>query len=400
MVKKIAVPFLIFLATLGLVELGCRALLLTGVSPVDVHRRFDPALSNIHDVRKAAESAAGKEKEMSLRLLSYGIEAYEKKPRQETPSLKFEAPIYLNGEKTGVRLYHRLLPPGIDDTFRKIGADSKAEKFRFHMRTNAFHRRDSEAERRPGRANILFYGCSFTFGEGVNEDETIPWYVSGHLDVRGFNFGSMGAGPADFLANLEGHGDGLLGGIPEAPTSAVYTFIDDHLRRVVRTSFYLTMFPDGIENIMFYSLGENGELSGVKGSESSFTDFYWFRPPFGHSAFAKVTGQEIPWITEYHYRLFAKILARQRQLTMERVPQFKDFFVAFFPGETFYVNRLRPYLEAEGLKVLDYSFVGPGVLNTYDQILTDGHPSPDLYRLYSWLLAGDLQKFGFTPREK
>jgi hypothetical protein len=42
---------------------------------------------------------------------------------------------------------------------------------------------------------MLFFGCSFTFGEGVDDHEAMP-YVAGTLaNLRAYNFGFPGYGP-------------------------------------------------------------------------------------------------------------------------------------------------------------------------------------------------------------
>ena len=54
---------------------------------------------------------------------------------------------------------------------------------------------------------ILFFGGSFTYGEGVNDDETAP-YLTGILTDRNYaiyNFGIHGHGPQHMLAEIE-HG--------------------------------------------------------------------------------------------------------------------------------------------------------------------------------------------------
>ncbi len=56
-----------------------------------------------------------------------------------------------------------------------------------------------------GRGCVLFMGCSNTFGEGVADDQTMPWQVGvktgGDFAVR--NFGFQGWGPHQMLAALE-----------------------------------------------------------------------------------------------------------------------------------------------------------------------------------------------------
>ena len=55
---------------------------------------------------------------------------------------------------------------------------------------------------------ILFFGGSFTFGEGINDDESLPYQVSIHTpknSYKTYNFGFHGYGPHQMLSAIE-HG--------------------------------------------------------------------------------------------------------------------------------------------------------------------------------------------------
>lgn len=47
----------------------------------------------------------------------------------------------------------------------------------------------------PGARRINFFGCSYTFGEGLQDDQTLPYHVAklGGFDVRNFGFHGWGA---------------------------------------------------------------------------------------------------------------------------------------------------------------------------------------------------------------
>ncbi len=80
---------------------------------------------------------------------------------------------------------------------------------------------------------ILFFGCSFVFGEGVNDDETLPFQFE-TLDPphrKALNFGLHGYGPHHMLALLQASRESAsLGG--SRPEYAVYIALSDHVRRV------------------------------------------------------------------------------------------------------------------------------------------------------------------------
>jgi hypothetical protein len=83
-----------------------------------------------------------------------------------------------------------------------------------------------------GKGAILFFGGSFTFGSGVNDEETMPYAVgvktNGEYHV--YNFAFRGYGPHQMLSALEyGMVDSI---VDEPPRYAIYQAIADHVPRV------------------------------------------------------------------------------------------------------------------------------------------------------------------------
>ena len=78
---------------------------------------------------------------------------------------------------------------------------------------------------------ILFFGGSFTFGEGVNDDEAMPYRVGTYSngEYRTYNFGFHGYGPHQMLSALE---HGLVESIIDcSPRYVFYQAIPDHIHR-------------------------------------------------------------------------------------------------------------------------------------------------------------------------
>jgi hypothetical protein len=81
-------------------------------------------------------------------------------------------------------------------------------------------------------ACILFFGDSFTFGEGLQDQETLPYQVglqSGGR-IRTYNFGFHGYGPNQMLSAIE-HGV-VRDRVECKPDFAIYQAIPDHAARV------------------------------------------------------------------------------------------------------------------------------------------------------------------------
>ncbi len=82
-----------------------------------------------------------------------------------------------------------------------------------------------------GRECLLFFGGSFTFGEGVNDREAMPYRVGERTKgrFRVYNFAFHGYGPHQMLAALE---DELVAGtIDCVPRFAIYQALPDHAIR-------------------------------------------------------------------------------------------------------------------------------------------------------------------------
>lgn len=111
-------------------------------------------------------------------------------------------------------------------------------------------RAGSPARRQAARA-VLFFGCSYTFGEGVNDEETLPsrFEEFDRARRRAINFGFHGYGPHHMLAMLE-HGLEAPAVPPSRPEYAVYFALPDHAGRAAGRSSWdngprYELSPDG-----------------------------------------------------------------------------------------------------------------------------------------------------------
>lgn len=80
--------------------------------------------------------------------------------------------------------------------------------------------------------SILFFGCSFTYGEGLEDDETLPYQVGVQSKemYKTFNFGFHGYGPHQMLAAIQ---HGVVRRVVDCqPRYAIYQAIQDHALRV------------------------------------------------------------------------------------------------------------------------------------------------------------------------
>ena len=91
--------------------------------------------------------------------------------------------------------------------------------------------REIPAPVQKGTHKVVFFGCSFMFGHGVEDDQTLPYYFVQEAKgtFEGFNFAGDGWGPHQMLREIE---TGFIRRVAGNPELAIYEAIPDHLRRV------------------------------------------------------------------------------------------------------------------------------------------------------------------------
>jgi hypothetical protein len=122
---------------------------------------------------------------------------------------------------------------------------------------------------------VAFFGDSFTFGEGVTDEHTMPYQVWKHLSPRYqiVNFGFLGYGPHQMLAALE-EGRVVSDGHCR-PSHIVYQAIPSHVSRAVGLEAWdqhgprYGWRPDGM-------IGQVGHFDDLRPT----TALQWFR--YGH----------------------------------------------------------------------------------------------------------------------
>jgi hypothetical protein len=108
---------------------------------------------------------------------------------------------------------------------------------------------------------IVFFGGSLTFGEGVNDDETMPFRVGMKIDnkYRIYNFGVIGYGPHQMLAAIE---FGLVEKVLKClPKYFIFQTSPGHIKRSAGQASWDQHGP-------LYQVGLSGEAE-YKGSFSS-----------------------------------------------------------------------------------------------------------------------------------
>lgn len=233
----------------------------------------------------------------------------------------------------------------------------------------------------------LFIGCSFTFGEGVEDDETLPSRFSEQLGWKAnvVNLSATGYGPHHMLRLLE---MGRLGGARPPVKHVIYQAIPQHVDRAAGRA-------------MWDLDGPSYKISG---------DSVRFVGPFHGSAgiwaVHTLRKSDIGRLLDERYRdrppsdadldLYVRIVEKAAALTKKKLgAQFSILFWDDDGNRT--TKRIFDRLVSTGLPVIrTTSFMTRHELDSL-RYPHDNHPMPEAYRR---LAAGLAAYFGEIPPNK
>lgn len=216
---------------------------------------------------------------------------------------------------------------------------------------------------------VLFFGGSFTFGEGLKDNQTLPASLAAILpDWKPYNYGHPGYGPQHVLTLLQ-QAD-LAEQVSEKDGILIYPIISAHVQRAIGSMIVYSSWGFNMPN---YTLDSSGAL--VRNA-----DFTSGRPLkamlyslLARSQLIKYIGLDMPIKeSEEDMRLTAKIIAAAKQAYTSHFGN-DNFYTLIWPGAST-AKALIPYLEEEGIMTLDYFDAFDSGNEDY-RIAGDGHPS-------------------------
>ncbi len=231
----------------------------------------------------------------------------------------------------------------------------------------------------------LFFGGSFTFGEGVEDGETLPaQFGESAARYRPYNYGYVGYGPQCMLMHLRR--PDFRGEIEEPTGIAVYTFIQHHVDRAAGSLRIVSKW------------GRRLPCVTLAGTELQHWGTFREAWPLRYPLYRLLTVSNTLAYLNFDYPArrrdadFALVAAMLRASQDELAGLFEEvqFYVLFYPFCT-EADRLKPLLDRARVKYLDYSALFPdknGIEGPYT--FSDGHPAPLSYDHVAQQLASDL----------
>lgn len=233
----------------------------------------------------------------------------------------------------------------------------------------------------PAGATILFFGCSFTFGIGLADDETLPAQLSLALGLR-YNVRNLafnGYGPHHMLHLLE---QGLPAGIVGGGVQRIfYVAIPDQVSRAAGLAWWGKRAPH-------YSVGPDGE------ARLQSREFAWplpITPPQGlrNSRLAIwAWSTAVAWLktrTEWQLDLFEAILRKANRLARQSLGV--PLTVVLWDDGSELSNGIRERLARLGLETILVSQALPADRGAVYTMPGDGHPTALANRLLARRLA-------------
>lgn len=252
--------------------------------------------------------------------------------------------------------------------------------------TDACGFRITPVENREERTHFLaFFGCSFTFGQAVNDDGTLEAQVARRAPAyMPYNYALPGYGPQQMLLQLMQYD--LRGSIAEKEGIGIYTFIDDHISRAIGSMRHVTSwtkrFPCFEE--------KNGALTYLGRYEQAH--------PYQLLAYRLLSRDYILGYYNVNWPISPSIY--DINLTAAIIAESAKRFAEIFPGSPFYVvlypwssngygGDLMRLLQERQIHCLDYRTLFKGTPPQEIRFF-DTHPTPEGYARVAQILVSDL----------
>lgn len=226
---------------------------------------------------------------------------------------------------------------------------------------NAHGLRPSLAQGEEREKFALFFGGSFTFGQGIERIETLPSQFAKQNDsFESYNFGVSGSGINTMMAQIT-HYD-LPNIVKQRKGIAVYIYFEEHIARALGN---LPALP-WLRTSPYYSMDDLTYLGSIEESRPWRTRLLLFLreylPGIKHRIFPSIGAEEV----EYGCRLFE----RARDNLKHRLGEV-EFIVLQHPFYGRMRSELRSCLVSKGITVADSEIIE----DLEYKIPYDGHPN-------------------------
>lgn len=214
----------------------------------------------------------------------------------------------------------------------------------------------------------IFFGCSWIFGLGLNDDQTLPYYFSQLAgEYTSYNYGISGGGPSQMMSLIESNN--IPNEVAQKEGIAIFSFSGGPAGSVSRT-VGSSLYINHLQNTAYYDFNSQGRIvkKGTFKKEKPLQT--WIFKKWNQLKLTK--NFSLPIINNSHLRLTCQIIKKSKQLFQKQFP--KSNFYVLFHG----IGYNPQYSIQSCLKKLDIHTINHQHLASLPGLTIpgDGHPSP------------------------
>lgn len=232
--------------------------------------------------------------------------------------------------------------------------------------------------------HFMLFGCSVTYGEGVNDNETFAHLLADAApQYRVYNYAYSGYGPQHMLAQWQWGQIPLE--VPETQGAMLYVLLPEHVHRAAGAPYFVQGWGSSSPHYAF-----GGDTLKYYPDHTAWRPVYttWHRL-LGWSGLGGLFGGTETNFTPQDVALTVAIIseAQERYLAAYPSGQFKVVIAPFVGHDALY-NALLQALSSENIGIVDASKAYPQ--EPPYTILHDGHPTALGHQAIFELLAREL----------
>jgi hypothetical protein len=238
------------------------------------------------------------------------------------------------------------------------------------------------------KKHLILLGDSFTFGFGVNDDQTMPAAIAKAQNAyRVYNFGfPQYALNSILLASQKRDYRNLVN---EESGLVLYVYRSDHVTRTFGSFDYIARY--GFAH-PYFNLSSDGKVVHLGTFQSAAPFMTLLARLLFHSQIVQYYNLEWYVNNEKNWPQFiAECVLELKKNSLRHFPH-SEFVLVVAPGESQFVQELLPEIDRREIKTLNYSDLD---LREYVsgplRIRGDGHYTPEGNRVWGEQLARDLQ---------
>lgn len=254
---------------------------------------------------------------------------------------------------------------------------------------NLFRRKTIGSQHSNGRRTLVTLGCSFTFGLGLNDGDTIASQLQSLMpEAKVYNLG-IAAGAINVDTRVLNEFPQRYAFTSKTKPLALYFFIENHLTRIACGIECMHRDSNWMKQLPRFTI-EGGQLMDRGLFEDNWPwkyDLHW--ASFIRS-FLFLPGVNFATSPRNIY-LYGQLMSHFRNKL--RKSGYADLIVVNLDDQAYPFSVVEGELGKYGIRTIDLSTANVGhLLGTKNSLPIDGHPSPVRNFAYAWLLRERLRE--------